>query len=67
MYDLMIEIALLYKDKVQIAFKPHPLLKEKLIKLWGAQATDDYYRKWDNLPNGQLETGDYVDLFKTSD
>lgn len=65
--DYMFDLARKFNNEIQIAFKPHPLLKEKLEKIWGIQKTNDYYQKWFNLPNGQLETGDYVDLFKTSD
>ena len=54
---------------IQIAFKPHPLLKEKLYKenSWGKQRTDQYYEQWSLLPNGQVEQGYYVDLFYFSD
>ena len=57
------------KNNIQIAFKPHPLLKEKLYtdEQWGKEKTDKYYQKWDELPNGQLEEGDYIDLFASSD
>jgi hypothetical protein len=63
-------IALLLNNiHIQMAFKPHPLLKPKLYKheTWGKAKTDDYYNVWNNLPNGQLEEGEYIDLFYTSD
>jgi CDP-glycerol glycerophosphotransferase (TagB/SpsB family) len=68
-HQIMLDIAENYKDKIQIAFKPHPLLKVKLSKHeeWGKQRTHNYYLTWENLDNGQLETDDYVDLFNTSD
>lgn len=68
-YDVFLELAFIYKDKVQITFKPHPLLRIKLEKdlNWGLEKTAIYYSKWDNLENGQLENGDYVALFLTSD
>jgi len=58
-----------YSGKVEIAFKPHPLLKAKLYKHndWGIEKTDRYYHKWNELENGFLADGDYIDLFKTSD
>ena len=34
---------------------------------WGKQRAEDYYHKWEELPNGQYESKDYVDLFATSD
>jgi hypothetical protein len=69
LYDFMLEVAERYRDKIQIAFKPHPALKGKLYKHpnWGKSLTKEYYRKWENLSNGQLEEGEYIDLFLTSD
>lgn len=68
-YQVILDIAENCKDKIQIAFKPHPLLKLKLNihEEWGQQRADDYYQKWENSKNGQLETDDYLDLFNTSD
>lgn len=63
----MLRLAEKYQDEIQIAFKPHPVLKFKLINLWGQEKTEDYYNRWANLANGQIEQGDYIDLFKTSD
>lgn len=53
------------RDDIQIAFKPHPILKENLYKLkeWGKVKTDTYFSSWDLLPNGQLNDGPYIDLF----
>lgn len=65
--DFMFEMAEKYKDEIQIAFKPHPVLKFKLINIWGAERTEAYYQRWRDLPNGQLEDGYYADLFLTSD
>ncbi|MCR4726591.1 MAG: CDP-glycerol glycerophosphotransferase family protein [Clostridia bacterium] len=65
--DYMFEIAEKYKDEIQIAFKPHPMLKPKLDYRWGKQSADEYYEKWANLENGQLELGEFQDLFLTSD
>ena len=68
-YDFMFEIAVKYQDTVQIAFKPHPVLRAKLSKeeVWGKEKTDKYYQKWAGLSNGQLHEGEYIDLFLTSD
>lgn len=65
--DFMLEIAEKYKDKTQWAFKPHPLLKMKLIDVWGEKKTEAYYKKWENLENGQISEGEYMGLFKHSD
>lgn len=68
-YMIMYNIAEKFRGQIQIAFKPHPLLKLKLYehKDWGKDKTDVYYKKWAELSNGQLAEGDYVDLFLTSD
>jgi hypothetical protein len=65
--DFMLEMAEKYKDKVQWAFKPHPLLKYKLYKVWGEDRTDAYYRQWEEMDNCQLAEGEYMGLFKHSD
>jgi len=65
--DIMVEMAKRYNDQVQFAFKPHQLLKFKLIAMWGEERTNEYYRQWNEMPNCQLEEGDYVDLFIGSD
>ena len=65
--DIMMEMAEKYRDRVQLAFKPHQLLKFKLIEMWGEERTNDYYKKWAEMPNCQLEEGDYTDLFIGSD
>ena len=63
----MVELAKKYQDSIQFAFKPHPVLKFRLINIWGEQKTEEYYKLWETMPNTQLETGDYIDLFLTSD
>lgn len=65
--DFMLEMAEKYNDKVQWAFKPHPVLRKKLMKLWGVERTDAYYERWATMDNSQLETGEYMGLFKYSD
>lgn len=67
MADAMLQIAFLYRDRIQFAFKPHPYLKSKLYTIWGKEKTDSYYEKWALMPNSILHEGGYVDLFKTSD
>ena len=69
MSQLMLDVAEQNKDKIQIAFKPHPRLISELYKHpdWGKDRTDNYYQRWASMDNTQLETGDFVDLFKSSD
>ena len=68
-YDFMFDLLEKYKGQLQIAFKPHPILKLKLFEHpdWGIEKTENYYKKWNNHPYGQLEESDYKDLFITSD
>jgi CDP-glycerol glycerophosphotransferase (TagB/SpsB family) len=68
-YDVFLELASIYSNRIQIAFKPHPLLRVKLEQdpKWGVEKTSVYYSTWDVLGNGQLENGDYIDLFLSSD
>lgn len=65
--DQMTELARKYKDKVQIAFKPHPFLVINLYKEWGKDRTDAFYDNWRSMENTTIVDGDYIDLFLTSD
>lgn len=65
--ELILELMHKYEDKVQWAFKPHPLLYAKLIKIWGKEKTDRYYDEWRISENSQYENGEYDALFKYSD
>lgn len=65
--EKMLDIAKKHSDAIQIAFKPHPILRSKLELLWGKERTDEYYDAWSKLPNTQFENGLYEDLFLTSD
>lgn len=69
LHDMMLRIACQYEDKIQIAFKPHPRLLTELYNNpdWGKQRADEYYERWRNMKNGQLETGDFINLFYFSD
>ena len=67
--DMMLEFAKEYADRIQIAFKPHPALLNQLYQHpeWGRERADAYYEEWRMMENTQLETGQFVDLFMTSD
>lgn len=67
MGEQILELAEKYSDKVQWAFKPHPLLRGKLEKVWGKEKTDAYYERWTNVEWSQFENGKYLGLFKYSD
>ena len=65
--EFILNLAGKYKDAALFVFKPHPLLKAKLYKVWGKEKTDDYYARWANGTNTYVNEGDYVDLFLSSD
>ena len=65
--DGMVDLAKRYQDQVQFAFKPHPLRRNKLEKIWGKEKTDCYYTEWAQMPNTTVVEGDYIDLFLSSD
>lgn len=69
MADFMLQFAKANIGKMQFAFKPHPSLKKELYKhpYWGKEKTDSYYQIWKDGENTQLEKGEYVNLFMTSD
>lgn len=69
MADFMLDLAKKNPEAIQIAFKPHPRLLSELYKHpnWGKEKADSYFEQWENLPNGQVETGDFVNLFRYSD
>src|SRR5690625_238044 len=65
--DFFLHIAKTYQDEIQWAFKPHPNLRGKLNQIWGTEETNRYYETWEKLPYTQIEEGQYIDLFLTSD
>ena len=69
MSSMMIDLAHKYEGKIQFAFKPHPNLLQELYNHpdWGRKKADEYYDEWRRMSNGQLDEGDFIDLFKTSD
>ena len=68
-HKIMLDLADKFHDEVQLLMKPHPLLKIKLYnhKDWGRKRTDDYFKAWRDKENCQINEGDFVDLFLTSD
>lgn len=67
--EAMKHMAVKYAERIQFVFKPHPLLKPKLYNHpdWGKEKTDAYYDFWRDGVNTNYVSGDYVDLFKSSD
>lgn len=69
MADFMLEVAKRYSNNIQFVFKPHPRLFSELCKHpeWGEERAKEYYDTWTTMGNTQLQTGEFVDLFMTSD
>lgn len=65
--DEMLKIREEYKDRVIFAFKPHPVLKEKLQRVWGEKRTSEYWEKWRTSEDAIDAQGDYHALFVGSD
>lgn len=56
-----------YQNEVFFAFKPHPLLRQRLAAVWNQEQIDTYFKEWEELENTQYENGVYMGLFKYSD
>ena len=69
MADIMKEVVRQYEGSIQFVLKPHPRLMSELYNHpdWGKEKTDTYYELWNSGVNTQIETGEYIDLFMTSD
>ena len=65
--DFILAMAQKYKDDIQMAFKPHPLLRKNLLAYWNEDKINEYYKRWDEYENTQLELGGYKGLFMHSD
>lgn len=67
--DLILDITKKYQSSIQFAFRPHAGLKGSLKRVvgWSNQEIEDYFKEWENLPNGFVSYGDFKDLFITSD
>lgn len=58
-----------YRDEVQWALRPHPMLKPRLLEepAWGPERTANFFDFWQNSDFCQIHEEDYVPLFQTSD
>lgn len=65
----MQQMAVKYSDKIELAFKPHPNLKQKLFEHpnWGRERTIEYYNAWGDSENTSRNEGRYESLFVQSD
>lgn len=65
--DLFLKIAEKYKNEIKIIFRPHPGLKNSLIRqgIWDESKANSYWNKWQEI--GIVSTGDFIDIFEESD
>ena len=58
-----------YREDMQWAFRPHPMLRPRLMKTaeWGPQRTDEFFDFWESSDFSQIHEDDYLPLFRTSD
>lgn len=66
-HETMLKLAHKYKDQVVFAFKPHPMLKNKLLSVWPLEKIENYYKQWESMENTILVNGEYLSLFMNSD
>ena len=67
--ETMMRLAEEYREDVQWALRPHPMLKPRLMKEteWGPQRTEHFFAFWEQSRFCQLHEEDYLPLFQTSD
>lgn len=67
-YKDMIKLSIIFRDKIEIIFKPHPVLRERLNRLWGIKKTNEYYELWKKFSYTNIvEDNSYIELFASSD
>ena len=68
-HQIFLDLAKEFYEEVQWCFKPHPLLRPNLESYpdWGYERTKEYFSRWENIENSQINTGSYLELFKYSD
>ena len=67
MHEYMLHLVGKYKAEVNFAFKPHPMLREELKKIWDEAKVDNFYHFWSQNDNTLLSEGEYGGLFAYSD
>ena len=66
--EFMLELKERYKNQVYFVFKPHPILYQNLLSVWGKERVDNYYNSWDDPGYSHVELNNkYISLFKHSD
>ncbi|MBQ8651438.1 MAG: CDP-glycerol glycerophosphotransferase family protein [Alphaproteobacteria bacterium] len=68
-YRFMLEYAKTHND-IEFILKPHPELKRQIVRhnLMNIKEVEDYFNLWSSLKNAKvIESGNYIDMFRTSD
>ena len=68
-YKFFLEYAKKHPE-YEFILKPHPSLKREIVKrkLMTIDETNEYFNEWMNLENASVfESGNYIDMFRTSD
>lgn len=67
--DAIKDLAWRYRDRVEWVMRPHPFLKPTLDSHsdWGKARSDEFFQFWAESDFAQIEEGNYIDLFQTSD
>jgi len=67
--EAVMQIAHDYREDIQWALRPHPMLKPRLMHdpAWGTLRTDAFFDFWKNSAFSQVHEDDYIPLFRTSD
>lgn len=65
-YSFILSLAKKHPETTWI-FKPHPMLRSRIVtyNLMTEQEADAYYEEWGHIGN-IYDTGDYMDIFRTS-
>lgn len=66
-YKLILNLAKSHPETTWI-FKPHPMLKKVVVDegIMNEKEVNEYYAEWEKIGN-VYDSGDYFDIFKTSD
>ena len=67
--EAIMNLAQKYRDDVQWALRPHPMLKSSLMETlkWEPKRIEDFFSFWEQSDFCQIHEDDYLPLFLTSD
>lgn len=67
--DTMMQLAHDYREDIQWALRPHPMLRPRLMQdpEWGPSRAQAFFAFWERSDFSQIHEADYIPLFQTSD